>query len=62
MASCLEIITSRNIFQNTARLRSITSFKFTGIIKLFTNTIKVMYLEINNEKAFICLNTTFKVA
>ena len=38
-------------FQNPAGLRSITIFNFADISKIFTNTVKIIYLEIYNENA-----------
>ena len=38
-------------FQNRAALRSISVLKFANIIKILTNTIKVIYIETNNENA-----------
>ena len=40
-------------FQNPAGLRSITIFSFAGISKIFTNTVKVINLEINSKNAII---------
>ena len=44
---------SQRIFQNAAGLRSITIFNFDNISEIFTNTIKVTYLENDNENAVI---------
>ena len=40
-------------FQNPAGLWSITIFNFAGISKIFTNTVKVINLEINSKNAII---------
>ena len=40
-------------FKNPAGLRIITIFNFAGISKIFTNTVKVINLEINNKNAII---------
>ena len=58
MTSCL-----RRIFQFPAGLQNICkTFYFAGISKIFTNTIKIVYLEYNNENAVNYFSTTFKVA
>ena len=40
-------------FKIPAGLRIITIFNFAGISKIFTNTVKVINLEINNKNAII---------
>ena len=49
----MEIITLQRIFQNPAGLRGNKVFNFADISKIFTNTINVIYLNINNENAII---------
>ena len=48
-------------FSKSSKFTEHLSFHFTDISKTFTKTVKVIYLEINNENAIIYFKLTFKV-